>query len=221
MTWPPPYPRIPHLPPAPEATRDDLVLGERASTALLAEPVVVEEKLDGANVMLWRDGDAVEAATRGGPGALDRGDQVGPLRAWAAGRIARLQPMLSDRRVLYGEWMWLTHSVAYDALPDSLIGLDLLSPEAGFAPVAARDRALALAGLVAPPRLFEGVLGTRQRLDELLATSRYGAYRAEGLIIRPTAPGSGARVAKLVGDRFERRSDESWRRERQRNALAR
>ncbi len=221
MTWPPQYPRVPHLPPAPEATRDDLVLDRRATSALLAERVVVEEKLDGANVMLWLDRDAVKAATRGGPGARDRGAQLGPLRAWAAGRIDTLRPLLADRRVLYGEWMWLTHSIAYDALPDSFIGLDLLSPETGFATLATRDQALDSAGLVSPPRLFTGVLGTRERLDELLATSRYGGHRAEGLIIRPTAPGSRVRVAKVVGERFERRSDESWRRDRQRNALAR
>lgn len=222
MRSPPSYPRVAHVPPAPAATRDDLVLDEGSLRALLAQPVVVEEKLDGANVMLWVEDDVVHAATRGGPGARDRSGQLGPLRAWVAERAPSLRGLLTNGWILYGEWMWLRHSVRYDALPELLIGLDLCSPDTGFASLVERDRTLARAGLVPPPRLFDGVLRTRRRLDELLATSRYGDDRAEGLIVRPVdATRAGVRLAKVVAPAFVGRTDESWRGQRERNAVVR
>lgn len=54
MPWvrcgvPPPYPRIPHLVRG-RGTSDDVVLPGAEVAALLGRPVLVEEKLDGANV---------------------------------------------------------------------------------------------------------------------------------------------------------------------------
>ena len=219
MSWPPPYPRIPHLPPAPAAARDDLILDSATARALLRQEVVVEEKLDGANVMVWLDEGRVEVATRGGPGSQDRAGQLGPLRAWAAPRTEQLGLLLAGDRVLYAEWMWLTHSVAYDSLPDHFIGLDLYSG-AGFAPVAERDAAFAGASVARPPRLFEGILGGRQRVDELLGGSRFGRGAAEGLVIRPTGPDEAPRLAKVVLASITWRSDASWRRTRERNSIS-
>jgi hypothetical protein len=218
VSWPPPYPRIPHLPPAPAATRDDLTLDNTTAQDLLSRDVVVEEKLDGASVMLWMDGGRVEVATRGGPGAQDRAGQLGPLRAWTARRAEQLGILLAGDRVLYAEWMWLTHSVAYDSLPDHLIGLDLYSG-AGFAPIGERDAAFSGAAVAPPPRIFEGILGRRERVDELLGGSRFGRGAAEGLIIRSTGAGDERRLAKVVLASLTRRSDASWRRIRERNAL--
>ncbi len=180
---------------------------------------MVEEKLDGANVMVWMDDGQVEVAPRGGPGAQDRAGQLGPLRAWAAARTQQLGNVLAGDRVLYAEWMWLTHSVAYDSLPDHLIGLDLYSP-AGFASVAQRDTAFTTAAVALPPQIFQGILGSRQRVDALLGASRFGVGAAEGLIIRPTGSDEDPRLAKVVPASLDRRSDSSWRRSRERNAIS-
>ena len=53
---------------------------------MLARPVLVEEKLDGANVVVWLEDERIECALRSGVGAQDRGKQLGPLRAWLAER---------------------------------------------------------------------------------------------------------------------------------------
>ena len=220
MSWPPPYPRVPHLPPAPGASRDDLVLDEASVQALLTQPVIVEEKLDGANIMLWMEDGRVQVATRGGPGAQDRAGQLGPLRAWVASRAPELETLLADGRVLYAEWMWLTHSVRYDSLPAHLIGLDLYSSE-GFLKLPDRDLALDEAGIVVPPRVFTGVLHRRERLDELLGPSHFGMSSAEGVIVRAVAPADvGVRLAKVIAPGLERRSDRSWRMGSMQNILS-
>lgn len=101
MSGPPPYPRTPHLwPPAGSTGR--LVVPPEEVPMWLSEPVVVEEKLDGANVSLWLDAATarVEVASRGGVGAQDRAGQLGRLRAWTAERHQTLTRLLDDGWVL-------------------------------------------------------------------------------------------------------------------------
>ncbi|MDQ3632144.1 MAG: hypothetical protein M3417_12910 [Actinomycetota bacterium] len=53
MSPPPKYPRVPHLAASPAVTADDAVLTPQVRASLLAADVVVEEKLDGMNVVIW------------------------------------------------------------------------------------------------------------------------------------------------------------------------
>lgn len=217
---PPPYPRIPHFPGSTGVASNDRVLSSEETQRFLTRPVAVEEKLDGANVTLWLDlRGAIQVASRGGPGAMDRAGQLGPLRAWAGRNADRLRPLL-ERWVLYGEWLWFAHGVRYERLPDPLVGLDLRESEGRLLRVRERDDALARAGVVGPPRLYEGVLHSGERLTALLDASRFGAEHAEGLIVRHLEPGENEpRLAKLVAPSFRRRADEHWRGPLERNRL--
>jgi len=200
---PPPYPRVPYLFPQPERRRDDLVVGPEERERFLHEPVVVEEKLDGANAMLWLDGEGVaQVAGRSGWGGMDRGGQFGRLRAWAAERSDVLQVLLSGGDVLYGEWLYLTHTVYYDRLPDLFVGTDLYVPETGFATAEERDRQLNEAGLSAPPRLFTGPLGGEESLASLFGTSAFGSEPAEGLVLRREGEGRLLERAKVLRPGF-------------------
>lgn len=207
--FPPRYPRIPHLFPTPAATRDDLVLTPEDARPFLTETVLVEEKLDGANVALWLDaGGALQVASRAGPGGRDRGGQLGRLRAWAAERAVDLRKLLAEGAVLYGEWLYRTHSVPYGRLPDLLVGIDLWSPEAGFLPPHGRDERLRAAGLTVPPRAYGGVLGDERRALALLGRSAFGSGPAEGVILRRDAADRPLGIAKLLAPSFERASDD-------------
>src|SRR5690606_2949046 len=129
--------------------------------ALLSEPVVVEEKLDGMNVCVWL-GEAgwPVVAGRSGKTERDRGGQHGRVRAWLGERVEAIQRVLESGGALYGEWLGRVHSVMYNALPDWLVVLDLWSPERGFEVVAERDRRCREAVLATPPVLFMGRLGS-------------------------------------------------------------
>ncbi|MGH8906755.1 MAG: RNA ligase family protein [Egibacteraceae bacterium] len=220
---PPPYPRIPHLVPTPRAQRDDLVVPAERCGGFLTGQVVVEEKLDGANVVLWvGEAGRIAVAGRGGAGAMDRAAQLGRLRAWASQRADRLLPLLTDGWVLYGEWLWLAHSVRYERLPDLLVGLDLWSPKRGFASADERDRVLASTGIATPPRRFTGVLGSLDRLADLFGPSAFGAPQMEGLILRRERDGAVRDRAKLLAPGFTRVTDPQWKARRQRrNAVTR
>lgn len=220
--WPPPYPRVPHIAPAPGAAVGDRVLVPDTLSALLRVEVEVEEKVDGANVMLWLGvSGTIDVASRSGPGAVDRAGQLGPLRAWAAAHADRLRKLLGGGRVLYGEWLWFTHTIGYDALPDLLVGLDLLDPDGMWVGLPERDAELDRTGLTRPPALFRGVLGDLDTLVGLSGPSRFGSGAAEGLIVRPVAPTPDLpRVAKLVSSGFKQVDDLDWSRGRPRNDVA-
>jgi len=217
MTVPPPYPRIPHLVDG-RGTSDDVVLDPLDVAGLLGQPVLVEEKVDGANVMLWVDDGRIDAALRSGPGAMDRAGQLGPLRAWVSSNDQALREVLDGGTVLYAEWLLLTHSSAYDRLPSYLVALDLWRPAVGFLPVAERDAACAAAGLATPPHVWTGVAGSVANVERLIGPSAWGPAPAEGLVVRSLAEPS--LRAKLVPAGFRRLDDEEWRGGRPRNHLA-
>lgn len=209
---PPAYPRTPYLWALDGQGRDDAVLSVEAAGSWLREPVAVEEKLDGANVSIWLEQGWPRAATRGGPGALDRGRQLGPLRAWIGAAHERLATLLDDGWVLYAEWLWLTHTVVYDLLPDHLVALDLWHPDTGFADDTSRSGRVGAVGLVLPPRLFAGVLGSVDRLVGLLGTSRFGTAPMEGAVLRRPPH----ELCKVLRPGFERVGDDGVGRSRNR-----
>jgi hypothetical protein len=141
------YPRTPHL--AGSRTQPgDEDLDQVPFTALRGRPVVVEEKLDGANagISFTASGQLLLQSRghllTGGP----RERQFAPLKAWAATVAATLWPVLRDRYVLYGEWLYAKHTVYYDALPHYFCEFDVLD------------------------RVTGGFLGTPQRADLLADT---------------------------------------------------
>jgi len=214
MTAPPPYPRIPYLWRSGN-DRDDLVLDAASRSPWLTDSVVVEEKLDGANVSLWLERGSVHISSRGGAGAMDRAGQLGRLRAWAAEYDGALRPLLGTGLVVYGEWLWLTHGVRYDALPELLVVLDVWDRRTGFASAPERDSRARDSGLLVPPLLFAGVLRTPERLSDLLGTSRWSSSPMEGAVLRR---GPGERV-KVVRSDYRRRIDSEWRRSREFNEV--
>ncbi len=217
MTAPPPYPRIPHLVGG-RGSDDDLVLKPDVGASLLGGPVLVEEKVDGANVVLWTDGGRVEVALRSGPGAMDRAGQLGPLRAWAAEHDDALRQVLDHDVAIYAEWLLLTHSSQYERLPAYLVVLDLWRPSTGFLTVGERDASCAAAGLTTPPHVWTGVPATVDSVERLLGPSAWGDGAAEGLVVRSLA--DPALRAKLVPAGFRRLGDDEWRGGRPRNRLA-
>lgn len=218
MTAPPAYPRIGHLV-AGRGDDDDRVLNSGEVATLLSDEVVVEEKLDGANVMAWSEEGRVQCSLRSGPGSADRAGQVGPLRGWVAERSDQLARLLAGGAVLYGEWLWLTHTVAYDRLPTYLVALDLWCPGTGFSTVDERNVACAEAGLVTPPELARGVFGGIGTVEALLGPSRVGTEAAEGVVVRPLDQVE-PHAAKLLRPGFRRLDDDAWARGRPRNRLA-
>lgn len=212
---PPPYPRTPYLWASGSSTHGDRVLAPAEIPDWLLHPVVVEEKLDGANVSIWWEQNQLQVASRGGPDAMDRGGQLGPLRSRVNAGYGQFRPLLENGLVLYAEWLWLTHTVRYDQLADHLVVLDFWHPDKGFVPLRERDRMSHVHELVVPPRLFTGVLGSADAVIRLMGRSRFGSELMEGVVLRKD---DGQR-SKVLRPGFVRAGDANI--GRSRNVLAR
>ncbi|NLV56241.1 MAG: hypothetical protein GXY13_11585 [Acidimicrobiales bacterium] len=219
-TAPAPYPRIAHLAGG-RGTSDDKVLSETDRARLLGSPVAIEEKLDGANVVLWLDDHVVRCALRSGPGGADRAGQLGPLRAWIAENNGALVGVLGDEPLgLYAEWLLLTHTVAYDRLPSYLVVLDLRHGDGSFVSVDERNERCERFGLASPPELWRGVPGSIEAVEARLGRSQVGSHDAEGLVVRSLRADADPRLAKVWRPGFSPLPDSEWSRGRPRNQLA-
>ena len=203
--------------------RDDKVLAREVSADLLGAELVVEEKIDGANLgfSVSEDGDLF-AQNRGGYLSPDLCHaQFRSLWSWIASREQGLVDALWPDLILFGEWCVAVHRVRYDRLPDWFLGFDVYHRDVGrFWDTARRDALLARLGLASVPRLAVG----RFALDELtslLDDSWVGSLPMEGLVVRHEMKGWGVARAKLVRPSFTQSIEEHWSRgPLRRNALA-
>ena len=76
---------------------------------------MVEEKVDGTGVSIFFDDDlSLKIWHRGSPAT---GKEFNRLYDWADAHHDQLFDLLDQRFILFGEWMYLKHSIFYDNLP--------------------------------------------------------------------------------------------------------
>jgi hypothetical protein len=209
------FPHTPHLAWLGEgAPRDDKVLLPNEVAALLAGDVVVEEKLDGANVglSLAPDG-SLRAQNRGQYLAEPHAGQFARLPAWLAQHGEGLRAVLTTNLILFGEWCAARHSLDYAALPDWFLLFDVYDRTAGwFWSTPRRDELANSADLVTVPTVTHGKT-TLAALKQLVTTkqSHYRQGPLEGAVIRRESADWCDARAKLVRPDFTQSIDTHWR----------
>jgi RNA ligase len=168
------YPRTPHL----QGSRlqpGDEDLDQAPFSHVRGRHLVVEEKLDGANTAISFTGEGeLRLQSRGhylagGP----RERQFAVFKSWASTVAPILWPVLSDRYVLYGEWLYAKHTVFYDALPHYFCEFDVLDGYTGeFLSTPRRAELLAGTPVVSVPVLYSGCVATLAELTSLIGPSR-------------------------------------------------
>lgn len=219
------FPQTPHLAWLGEGQpRDDKVLTPDEVDALLAGEVVVEEKVDGANIgfSVSPDGE-LRVQNRGT--YLERAHvhpQFRPLWPWLAPREAALVDALWPNLMLFGEWCYAIHSVEYDRLVDWFLGFDVFDRNtATFMDTARRDALLADLGLQSVPVIGRGTFTMEDLRLSLLEPSRVGTGHLEGIVVRRESGGITVARAKLVRAEFTQAIEAHWsRRPLRRNTLA-
>ena len=95
--------------------------------------LVIEEKMDGANcgVSFTAAGELLLQSRghflTGGP----RERYFDLFKQWATTHQSVFFQRLSDRYVMYGEWLYAKHTIFYDALPHYFLEFDILDVESG------------------------------------------------------------------------------------------
>lgn len=192
------YPRTPHL------RHSRLQAGDEGLevvdfSAIAGRPLVVEEKVDGANAGVSFDADGgLLLQSRGhflagGP----RERHFSPFKAWASGLRQTLWERIGTRYVVYGEWLYAKHTIFYDALPAWFLEFDVLDRSTGRFLATDRRRDL-LAGLAidSVPVLHRGTIDDPASLLALLGRSSFKSADWRGALDRAAAipPHRGATV---------------------------
>lgn len=208
--------RFPHTPHiawlAAGKPRDDKVLSSHELEELLADEVVVEEKVDGANLGFSTDDHGtLRAQNRGSYVDLDTPQgQWKPLKRWLSTRQYALAEALSPDLMLFGERCYAVHSVRYTRLPDWFLAFDVYDRAKGeFWSVERRNALVNHLGIASVPELARGRFNL-DGLKKLLEHSRLTDGPAEGLYVRREAEGSLVGRAKLVRAEFVQAIGEHW-----------
>lgn len=208
------FPRTPHLfSLSTKAIRGDHVFSEVERKAFLSDEIIVEEKLDGANVGLSVTSEgAIRVQNRGAyihqPSAL----QFQPLWPWLAQRTHFLTHKLDSRLLIFGEWCFAVHSVRYNRLPDWFIGFDVYDARTQrFWSSERRNGLLNELSIDAAPEILRGRFDVEQLQRLLMSTkSAYGDSAVEGLYLRRDSDGWLDRRAKIVRPDFIQGIEQHW-----------
>lgn len=208
------FPQTPHLTWLGQGRpRDDKVLSDADVQALLAGEVVVEEKVDGANLGLSTSEEGhLQVQNRGAYLDPEQSPpQFRPLWPWLTAREEGLVDALWPDLILFGEWCYAVHSVAYDRLPDWFLGFDVYDRSVGrFWSSGRRNGLCARAGLHVVPSLGRGRFTLGQLCHLLKETSRVGGGPIEGIVVRREDDGFTAARAKLVRAEFAQAIEQHW-----------
>jgi hypothetical protein len=144
--------------------------------AIAGRHIVVEEKLDGANAAISFDAAGnLLLQSRGhylSGGPAER--HFALMKRWTNVLQGALWPVLADRFVLYGEWLYAKHTIFYDALPHYFMEFDILDRERDVF-LGTRERRRMLGGLpiTSVPVLHEGTVASPAALIAMVGRSLY------------------------------------------------
>lgn len=207
------FPRTPHLAwLGAGAPRDDKVLSPEDAAELLSHSVVVEEKVDGANLGIsLGDHEELRVQNRGSFLSWDSlHPQFKPLPRWLGIHRHVLTDGLRSNLILFGEWCYATHSVHYTRLPDWFLAFDVYDRAAGkFWSVERRNAFAAEMGLATVPLLARGKFNAAN-IKQRLGPSRLTDGPAEGIYVRSESGSFLERRAKLVRAEFTQAITEHW-----------
>lgn len=213
------FPHTPHLAWLGEGRpRDDKVMAKADVAAFLTSDVVLEEKVDGANLgfSVSPDGE-LRTQNRGQFLHPPYGGQFARLSAWLSTHAETIRDALianaSGGLMLFGEWCTAKHSLAYDRLPDWFLLFDVYETAGNvFWSSPRRDSLAQRLGLATVPRLAVGRY-TLSQLKLMLSDqpSRLRRGALEGVVMRRESPTACLQRAKLVRADFAQGIDDHWR----------
>ncbi|MCC8448248.1 RNA ligase family protein [Xanthomonas translucens] len=210
------FPHTPHLAWLGEGSaRDDKVLSPAETTSLLAGEVVVEEKLDGANLgFSFGPGAHLRVQNRGQYLTAPHSGQFERLPPWLTRHADALLDVLTPELLLFGEWCAARHSLDYVALPDWFLLFDVYDRSTGRFWSTPRRNALAKAAALATvPNILQGRTTLSALQQQTMSTpSRYRSGQPlEGVIVRRESTEWCEARAKLVRPDFTQAMDIHWR----------
>ena len=170
------YPRTPHM----EGSRlqvGDEDLSQVPFKYIFGRNIVIEEKIDGANCAVSFDNNANMLLQSRGHYLTGgyREHHFNMLKQWAKVNEDKLFDALSDRYIMYGEWMYAKHTVFYDMLPSYFMEFDIYDRERGvFLDTPSRKIITDKIGIISSvPVIGQGLYSNKDDILGLIGHSNY------------------------------------------------
>jgi ATP-dependent RNA circularization protein (DNA/RNA ligase family) len=207
------FPPTPHLKSSSSVTRRDKILPPSERIEFLQNKLVIEEKLDGANIGISiGDEGIIRVQNRGSILSPPYRGQFSRLNSWLEIHRSQLETALKANIILFGEWCAAQHSIHYSSLPDLFILFDVYDlKNKAFWSVFRRD-ALAKNHDFKIPKRFDLKSQDIHKLSEFVndATSKFSDTHIEGIVLRQDDRLWNIRRAKLVRVDFTQSINEHW-----------
>ncbi|WNB75900.1 RNA ligase family protein [Methylomonas koyamae] len=191
--------------------RGDKVMSEAERTEFLQHELIVEEKVDGANLGISFDHEGnIRAQSRGSYLHIPYSGQWKKLAEWLRPRVDELFEQLTDKYILYGEWCYAQHSITYDSLPDWFLGFDVFDKNTEkFFSSPRRNEMFNALGIYQVPLIQRGYF-TLAELESLVSRSQLSSHPAEGIYLRFDQGDWLEQRAKLVRSNFIQEIEKHW-----------
>ncbi len=207
------FPRTPHLFVLPGAyIRDDKMMSNAEEMEFLAQPIIVEEKVDGANIGIsFNEKGDIQFQNRGN--YIKPGDhpQFEPIWEWGYQRFDLLKRKLAQQYILFGEWCYVKHSIHYTELDDWFLGFDIFDRHVNrFLSVNSRNEVFKDCDISPIPLVFSGIITTSELLRLINNPSKFYDGPVEGLYLRLEETGYLKQRAKIIRSEFIQAIEEHW-----------
>ncbi len=194
--------------------RDDKILPPEDGERFYEDVVIVEEKIDGANIAfsISEDGQLL-IQNRGNYISSSSHIQFKPLEGWTKRNSDKLFEILLDRYILFGEWCYATHSIHYTNLPDWFLAFDIFDKRSSkFLSRKKRHEILNGTGIFEVPFIAEKRISKRDLHQFLDRKSEFGSDCLEGIYLRIDDNDTGYNImrCKVVRGDFAQSIDNHW-----------
>lgn len=194
--------------------RNDKVIASEEVTEFLSSNVIVEEKVDGANIGLsLSENGEIRVQNRGSFLSFPYSHQFSRLAGWVGEHEDGLRKVLSGKLIIFGEWCAARHSKHYSKLPDWFLLFDVYDVEMKkFWSVERRNDLAFQAGLVPIREVCRGQMNSKIIVEIVLkGESSYRDGKMEGVVVRKEDEGWCVERAKVVHPDFIQEIDSHWR----------
>jgi len=189
-------------------------LGHRQIVDLLADPVVIEEKVDGSQFSFGKINGELMCRSKGKQLMLDAPEK---MFSKAVEQVREMEPYLKDNVIYRGEYLQKPkhNTLSYSRVPHrSIILFDMDDGNETYALPSAKVKEGERLGLECVPLLFVGVLESMDIFTELLEReSILGGTKIEGIVIKNYhrfGQDKKALMGKYVSEAFKEKHEKEW-----------
>lgn len=200
------FPKTNHIVNLGAMSRDDKIFTQKELNEFLSMDVIVEEKVDGANLGIFYDhtSNKIKAQNRSHFVDSDYHAQFKLLDKWILNHTSDLMTIFDKGSyIIYGEWVYFKHSINYTKLPDYFVAYDIYDRVSNtFMSRDDTEKMLENTTIKMVPIIFRGKTNL-DRLKALVNTeSKFYNGPIEGIYVRAFENGMVKYRGKIVRQNF-------------------